>query len=115
MISQMLALPAAARINCDPLELMYVRLKDLCTALEGNRTLTSVEVNPASQPELCLLTLAARADNLDPRISFNLAEPVSEEGPADRSGWLLLLTVCVAEAGGRACTASPGIGMAAVR
>ena len=93
LISLMPALPAAARINCDPLELMRMRLNDLCTALEGNRTLTSVEVNPASQPELCLLTLVAQADKLDPRISFNLAGPVSEEGPADRSGWLLLLCV----------------------
>ena len=84
--SLMLALPAAARLNCDPLELMHMRLNDLSTALEGNRTLVSVEVNPASQPELCLLRLVAQADQLDPRIKFNLAGPVSDEGPADRSG-----------------------------
>ena len=94
MTSLVLALPAAARTNCDPLELMRTRLNDLSTALEGSRALTSVEVNPASQPELLLLTLVAQADKLDPRIKFNLAGPVSEEGPADRSGWLLLLCAC---------------------
>ena len=102
------ALLAAARVNCDPLELMRMRLNDLSTALEGNRTLISVEVNPASQPELCLLTLVAQTDKLDPRIKFNLAGPVSEEGPADRSGWCCCFA-CVQEAGGRACVASQAL------